>query len=112
EWATDVLFRHRADVLPIAKRLAAASLRLHGPAEVMRFLGRTARADGLPRSSFSGEIQSDARLFEEGLRIKHRINANSVKMYNRPCALRFETTLTNPDEFKVWRTPENAPADT
>jgi hypothetical protein len=112
EWASDVLFRDEADVLPLAQRLAAYSLRVHGPAEVIRFLGRTVRADGLPRGNFRGQLQSDARLFEQGLRIKHRINANSVKMYNRPGVLRFETTLTNPDEFKVWRTPENAPADT
>ncbi len=75
----------------------------------MRFLNRKACADGLPRASFTGEIHSDARLFEEGLRIKHRLNANSVKMYNKPGALRFETTINNPSEFKVWRTPEKSP---
>lgn len=116
EWASDVLFRDPADVLPLAERLAAYSLRVHGPGDVLRFLGRTVRADGLPRTNFGGEIHSDTRLFNEGLlsaglRLKHRVNANSVKMYNRPGVLRFETTICNPAEFKVWRTTENAPAD-
>jgi hypothetical protein len=109
EWASDVVFRNPAEVLPLCRRLAAYSLRVHGPGDVMRFLSRTVRADGLPRASFGGEIHSDARLFEEGLRIKHRLNANSVKMYNKPGALRFETTINNPKEFKVWRTPEKSP---
>ena len=123
EWASDVLFRDPADVLPVAERLAADSLRGPGPGDVMRFLGRTVRADGLPRASFGGEIHSDTRLFHEGLlheglRLKHRVNAHSVKMplslvntSGRPGVLRFETTICNPAEFKVWRTPEKAPAD-
>jgi hypothetical protein len=111
EWASDVLFRDPADVLPVCERLASHSLRVHGPADVMRFLGRTVRSDGLPRASFGGEIHSDARVFYEGLRIKHRVNANSVKMYNRPGVLRIETTINNPSEFKVWRTRENSGAD-
>lgn len=109
EWASDVLFRNPADVLPLAERFAAHSLRVHGVAQVMRFLGRTVRADGLPRASFGGDIRSDARTFEQGLRLKHRVNSNSVKMYNRPGVLRFETTINNPSEFKVWRTPEQTP---
>lgn len=123
EWASDVLFRDPADVLPLAERLAAYSLRVPGPGDVMRFLGRTVRADGLPRTSFGGEIHSDTRYFNEGtrsegLRLKHRLNANSVKMplflvntSGRPGVLRFETTICNPADFKVWRTRENAPAD-
>lgn len=111
EWASDVLFHDAADVLPVCERLARHSLRVHGPADVMRFLGRTVRSDGLPRANFGGEIHSDARVFHAGLRIKHRVNQNSVKMYNRPGVLRIETTINNPSEFKVWRTPEGSAAD-
>ncbi len=111
EWASDLLFRDPADVLPLCERLAGYSLRVHGPADVMRFLGRTVRCNGLPRANFGGEIHSDARVFHQGLRVKHRVNANSVKMYNRPGVLRIETTINNPSEFKVWRTPENSGAD-
>ena len=75
----------------------------------MRFLGRTPTASGLPRHNFQGEIMSDVRTFEQGFRVKHRFKANSVKMYNRPGVLRFETTINNPAEFKAFRTNENDP---
>ncbi len=44
EWASDILFRDPTDVLPLCRRLAAYSLRVHGPADVMRFLNRKACA--------------------------------------------------------------------
>jgi hypothetical protein len=109
EWASDLLFRDPDQVLPLAERLIGQSMRVHGPGSVMRFLGRTVRKDDLPRASFGGEIFSDVRTFEQGLRIKHRVNANSVKMYNRPGVLRIETTINNPKEFKVYRTTETNP---
>jgi hypothetical protein len=113
EWASDILFHDPADVLPLCERLAAYSMSVHGPGDVMRFFGRTVRADGRPRASFQGTIQSDVRLFEEGLRLKHWMNGNSQKMYNKPgtTALRIEATFNNPKEFKAFRTPENAPPD-
>jgi hypothetical protein len=113
EWASDILFRDPADVLPLLKRLAAYSISVHGPGDVMRFFGRTVRADGRPRASFRGTIQSNVRLFEEGLRLKHYLNGNSEKMYNKPytTALRLENTMNHPEEFKAFRVPENAPPD-
>ncbi len=111
EWASDILFRDPADVLPVCERLAAYSMSVHGPGDVMRFFGRTTRADGRPRASFQGTIHSDVRLFGEGLRLKHWMNGNSEKMYNKPGALRIEATINRPQEFKAFRTPENAPPD-
>jgi hypothetical protein len=111
EWASDILFHDPADVLPLLKRLAAYSMSVHGPGDVLRFFGKRVRADGQPRADFQGAIQSDVRLFEEGLRIKHWLNGNSAKMYNRPYLLRGEATLNNPKEFRAFRTPENAPPD-
>ena len=75
----------------------------------MKCLGRVTRKDGFPRSTFASWIQSDVKDFGQGWRIKHRRNANSVKMSNRPGVLRFETTINNPAEFKVWRTTASNP---
>lgn len=109
EWASDLLFRNPAHVLPVCERLVVQSMRVHGAGHVMRFLGRRVRKDGMPRVTFQGEIQSNVIEFEQGLRIKHRLNANSAKMYNHPGLLRFETTINNPGEFKVWRGTEKNP---
>ena len=42
--------------------------------EVMRFLGKK------PHGSFAGELMSDYHQRPEGIRVKHRMKANSVKM--------------------------------
>jgi hypothetical protein len=39
----------------------------------------------------------------EGAFIKHRLNRNSAKMYDKALVLRVETTINNPSEFKVFR---------
>jgi len=110
EWASDFLFRDPHEARPLCERMAAYTLRVHGVADVMRFLGRSVCNTGLPRPHFTGEISSDGLVFEQGVRIKHRINANSVKLYNRPGGvLRLETTIHHPEDFKVWRTKENEP---
>ncbi len=108
EWASDVLFRDPREVLPLCERLAAYSLRVHGAVDVIRFFGRQLRADGQPKANFRGEIHSDALAFAEGIRIKHWLDQNSVKLYKK-FLLRFEATINNPAPFKVPRPTENDP---
>jgi len=51
-----------------------------------------------------GEVTSDLKVRPEGVRIKHRVKANSVKMYDKfGAVLRVETTINNPRDFKVYR---------
>lgn len=109
EWASDLLFKDPSDAFRLAEHLAKQSIQQHGAGDVMRFLGRIPTASGLPRHNFKGEIISDVQNFEQGFRVKHRFKTNSVKMYNRPGVLRFETTINDPTEFKVFRTKENDP---
>lgn len=111
EWASDLLFRDPAEVLPVAERLAAHSLRVHGVGDMLRFLAKPVRADGQPRASFGGEVRSDSQRFEQGLRVKYSVNGNSTKFYNGPGLLRLETTVNHPEEFKVYRTRETQPDD-
>jgi hypothetical protein len=55
-------------------------------------------------ANFNGEIISNLKQRTEGVRIKHSINANSVKIYDKAgSVLRIETTINRPDEFKVYR---------
>jgi hypothetical protein len=49
---------------------------------------------------------SDCRKFHEGFRVKHWLNRNSVKMYNKSGSiLRIETTINHTRDFKVFRSP-------
>jgi hypothetical protein len=61
--------------------------------------------------SFQGEVVSDMKARSEGLRIKHRANANSIKMYDKQgSVLRIETTINNARDMKVYRAGEANPA--
>jgi hypothetical protein len=56
-------------------------------------------------------VVSDLKWREEGVRIKHRVNGNSVKLYDKAftavgSVLRAETTIQQAGEFRVWRPKE------
>jgi len=69
----------------------------------MRFLGK--RLD----AKFGGQVMSDLRSRPEGLRLKHWVNQNSLKLYNCLNVLRPETTIHDPDDLRVYRSPETRP---
>jgi hypothetical protein len=72
--------------------------------DVMRFLGRKVHG------AFRGEIVSDFKDRPEGVRIKHRVGINSVKLYDKQGSiLRVETTVNDPRGFKVFRPAEGDP---
>ena len=109
EWATDVMFTSRAKLLPLYERLIRHGITSYGPGDVLRFFGRRVKQDGTPWSSFPGEIATDVKTRTEGVRIKHRANGNSLKMYDKGSVLRIETTLYQPRDFRVFRQPEGRP---
>ena len=66
--------------------------------DVLRLLGRRIN------SRFSGEIVSNVKHRVEGVHIKHWVEENSIKMYDKAgSVLRIETTINNPQRFKVRR---------
>lgn len=78
--------------------------------DVMRFLGRKTLPSGRVRGRFSGEVVSDLRRRPEGVRIKHRLNSNSIKMYDKQgSVLRVETTINDARDIKVYRAAEGDP---
>jgi hypothetical protein len=103
EWATDLLLRSRADLERLYPKLVRYALTECPSACVMRFLGKKVR--GIP-SSLQQEVISDKASREEGVRVKHRVGDNSVKMYDKGSVLRIETTINEPKGFKVYRTKE------
>lgn len=88
EWATDVMFTSRADLLPLYERLVRHGIASYGPGDVLRFFGRRVKADGTPWSNFPEEIASDVKTRPEGTRIKHRAGGNTLKMYDKGSVLR------------------------
>jgi hypothetical protein len=102
ELATDIVFRSANELDSLFPKLARYGLLTANSPAVMRFLGRSGKGR-LPN-----EVRSDHRTRYEGLRLKHWVNGNSVKMYNKAGnVLRTETTINQPREFKVYRHPDD-----
>jgi hypothetical protein len=110
EWATDVVFRQAADLAVLYPQLIDHGIRLFGSQDVMRFLGRKVPATGGCHGNFLGEVVSDLCRRPEGLRIKHRVNRNALKMYDKQgSVLRVETTINDARDLKSYRTKEGDP---
>jgi hypothetical protein len=66
--------------------------------DVMRFLGKKAHG------GFTGELVTSFKDRPEGVRVKHWVAGNSIKMYDKAgSVLRVETTIARPTPFKVLR---------
>lgn len=104
EWATDLLFEDPVDLArlyPLWTR--HAMLHFQSP-DVMRFLGRKVHG------RFLGELTTSFKDRVEGVRVKHWVAGNSIKMYDKEARiLRVETTLADPTPFKVFRPLTNDP---
>jgi hypothetical protein len=103
EWASDVMFRSPAALAAIYPQLARHGVATFQSPDVLRFLGRK------PHGNFQGEVTSDLKRRPEGVRVKHTVGQNSIKLYDKQgSVLRVETTINNPRDFKVYRPKEGA----
>lgn len=109
EWASDVLFRDAARLDALSPALVTHSLTRLGSRDVMRFLGKRVPAVGI-HGRFHGEVVSDLVARPEGVRVKHRVNGNAVKMYNKQgSVLRVEAVINEPRDLRVYRPKEGDP---
>lgn len=106
EWATDVMFRSPAVLAALYPRLVRQAITTFGSGEVLRFLGKRPRIQ-----TFTGaEILSHLGTRCEGVRVKHALDRNSVKMYDKQGSnLRVETTINDTRQMKVYRASEDNP---
>jgi hypothetical protein len=109
EWASDVMFRSRAALEAVYPQLIRYALTSFGAADVLRFLGQPVPASGKVPHRWRHEISSNLKERVEGVRIKHWLNGNSLKMYDKGSVLRVELTTREPGEFKVYRTAQDEP---
>jgi hypothetical protein len=97
EMATDIMFRDADSLALLYPSLLHHAMLVCNSTDVLRFLGRRVS------STFNGEITSNLKRYE-GLRVKHWVEENSIKMYDKALSvLRIETTINNPRRFKVYR---------
>lgn len=112
EWATDILFRSPQELAKLYPSLLRHAMTTFSSCDVLRFLGRSRSpmTNGV-HPGFQGEVVTDLKSRPEGVRIKHRVNANSIKMYDKQgSVLRIETTLNDAHDMKVYRASESNPS--
>ena len=103
EWATDLVFTNIGAVQDRMEGVLEHALATHGSARVMRFFDKATNADCLLRKNASPAIVSRMLDFGDGMRLRHWLGGNSVKVYNQYNVVRVETTVNNPAQFKIPR---------
>lgn len=104
EWATDIMFESATALAQIYPDLVQYGIRNFSSPDVMRFLAQK------PHWNLKKEVKTSFKDRAEGVRIKHWVGENSVKLYDKEgSVLRTETTINDPYGFKVFRAKEGEP---
>jgi hypothetical protein len=102
EYATDILFADQPALGAVYPALIDHAIKQFHSEDVLRFLGRRTNA------RHNGEVRTSLQRRVEGLRIRHWVEENSIKMYDKAgSVLRIETTINNPKRFQVRRRATN-----
>jgi hypothetical protein len=110
EWATDIMFRDARSLTRLYPRLLHHGLTTFFSPDVMRFLGRNIPPSGRLPARLKAEVATDMKTRPEGVRIKHRLGRNAIKMYNKQgSVLRVETTVNDARGFRTFRAAEGEP---
>jgi hypothetical protein len=103
EWATDLIFDKPADLDAIKDALLRYAFMTGTHNRILRYMDRPFKKNGKPYARSKDEVCSRVLDFNDGLRVRHWIDQNSVKVYNEQNVLRVETTINRPDRFRVYR---------
>jgi hypothetical protein len=98
EYATDLLFDQPQRLAALYPQFLRHGLSSFQCSDVLRFLGKNRP------EVFCGELKGTLKHRPEGLRLKHTVNGNSLKIYDKEAqVLRVETTINGPRDFRVYR---------
>ncbi|HSA60738.1 MAG TPA: hypothetical protein VLE03_00740 [Nitrospiraceae bacterium] len=117
EWATDIVFREAEFLKRLMPMLVRQSVLSFSSTEVMRYFGKKVNQSGQIPGNFGGTLQADLRKYQEGERVKYRLNGNSAKFYDKAynevgSVLRgAETTINTVKDFRVYRPKEGGPEE-
>lgn len=110
EWATDFVFRAAADLALWYPRFIRHGILNLSCKDALRYLGKKVPDNGY--GALTGEAKIDLRTRADGTRLKFWYNTNALKFYDKEkIALRIETTINSPKEYKVFRTKEGEAGD-
>ncbi|MCF6285077.1 MAG: hypothetical protein L3K26_07795 [Candidatus Hydrogenedentes bacterium] len=112
EWATDLIFPSSKDLSPITNTLLRHAFMTGNSTAILRYLDRPITKAGKPHANMNNDVTSRILDFNDGVRVRHWVDHNSVKIYNEGNTLRVETTMNQPSMFKVHRHAQGESEDT
>ena len=107
EVAKDYIFRSSDALNALMDDFLSYALTTGTGGRILRYFGKPVKAAEQPHHLAAPEISSGAKIWYDGLRVRHWLNKNSLKFYNEHNVLRFEMTMNNPTDFKIHRHAEN-----
>lgn len=106
ETAKDYIFESPQSLNPLMDNILRHALTIGTYDRVLKYMGRPVYQDGQPHPLSNPELMTKVNLWHDGMRIRHWLDQNSVKLYNEQNVLRFEMTMNNPAKFLVHRHKE------
>jgi len=103
EWATDFIFDTPASLKSIMDSLLRHAHITGTSSRVLRYLDRPVTKSGQLYARSKDTVVTRITDFNDGIRLRHWVDRNSVKIYNEQNNLRVETTINDPGKFKVFR---------
>ena len=111
EWAADLIFASPGKLNSIMDCLLRHAHMTGTSRRVLRYLDRPLTKTGKPYARSTEQVLSRVADFNDGIRLRHWVDNNSVKVYNEQNVLRVETTINNPGKFRVFRHKQGQSSD-
>lgn len=108
EMAKDYIFEDTESLTSVMESLLRHAIITGTCDRVLKYMGRPVKKDGQPHPLANPNLLTKVNTWHDGLRVRHYVDNNSVKFYNQQNVLRIETTMNNPQKFRVQRYAENA----
>jgi hypothetical protein len=110
EYATDVLFEDAPSLARWYRPFRHHGTSTFKSTDVLRFLGHYVPPSGRIPRRFRGAVRTSLKERPEGVRLRHTVKGNSIKVYDKQgSVLRVETTIVHPEHFKVYRPADRDP---
>jgi hypothetical protein len=111
----DIVFRDRHQLQHLYPQLVHLGMTSFSSPDVLRFMGKKVTRAGTQLGGHEVPVSSDLKVRPNGVRIKHRLGVNSIKLYDKAydelgAVLRPEITISNTELFRVFRPRNGEPA--
>ncbi len=106
ERAKDYIFEDPQSLDPHVNNLLRHAFLTGTSDRVLRYMGRPVNAKGQPHALSNPELLSRTNLWYNGMRIRHWVDKNSIKLYNEQNVLRVEMTMNAPEKYRIYRHTE------